>query len=656
VSVRTSDVGRPRDDSLTGVARRVGAWATVAVALWLVPMLAVQIGALLERRAINPFGPRALVQTLARLVEHAGHEPWWQALPDPAAAPHHPGTLVVGLVVALAAYAAAAAWAWTRVLERSGQRALDERRRHELDGARWARRRDIADLLVDADELGDRVVLGTPRSPRGRAGRLVAVEAGHSCLVVAPTGQGKTESVIAPAVLDWQGPVLCASIKSDVYEQTAGHRSTLGETRVLDPSGVTDPTRVRHAHWTPLGAARSWRAARALADQMAGVGRKGAQATGTDDYFSNAAGELLGGLFFTAAWSSVPTMSTVMEWLASPEPAMDTITTQLQVMEHDSTLPPDVRHNAPHAHNAIRLRMIGQDPRTPEAVRTTAGNAIRAWLDWRLASAAPDDPGVLGPEWLWSQAGRWEQPGEQRTLYVLGPDGEQATYQGLFVGAISQIYDAYARASLEGRAPPRRLLIVLDEVANMAPVPTLDTWVTSARGLGINLVLAAQNLAQLDTVWGREKAETIASGPRVRMFGPGLADPQTLTHIERLGGHTAVLQDQVSRSPYLLGLQTSRSTLAHWRPIVSQQIARELPTHSGLVFYSNRPPFTVHWRSRHSHAELAAKTRLPPRPPSSEEIEFLTSVLEHGPLDDRDPPRPPGTDIDAISRDPEESW
>jgi hypothetical protein len=50
------------------------------------------------------------------------------------------------------------------------------------------------------------------------------------------------------------------------------------------------------------------------------------------------------------------------------------------------------------------------------------------------------------------------------------------------------------------------------------------------------------------------------------MFGPGLADPQTLGYIERLGGQTAVLQDQVSRSPYLLGLQTSRSTrVSHQR-------------------------------------------------------------------------------------------
>jgi hypothetical protein len=124
----------------------------------------------------------------------------------------------------------------------------------------------------------------------------------------------------------------------------------------------------------------------------------------------------------------------------------------------------------------------------------------------------------------------------------------------------------------------------------------------------------------------------------------------------RLGAQTAVLQDQVSRSPYLLGLQTSRSTLAHWRPIVSQQIARELPAYSGLIFCGNRPPFTVHWRSRDTDAHVAAKSRLPPSPPSSEEVEFLTTAGEDRPRNVPTRPRPPDIDVGALRRDIEEPW
>ena len=138
------------------------------------------------------------------------------------------------------------------------------------------------------------------------------------------------------------------------------------------------------------------------------------------------------------------------------------------------------------------------------------------------------------------------------------------------------------------------------------------------------------------------------------MFGPGLADPQTLGYIERLGGQTAILQDQVSRSPYLLGLQTSRSTLAQWRPIVSQQIARELAAYSGLIFYGNRPPFTVRWRSRDTDPRLAAKSRLPPLPPSSDEVEFLTTAREDRPL--YVPAPSTDVDIDTPRRDEDEEW
>jgi hypothetical protein len=102
--------------------------------------------------------------------------------------------------------------------------------------------------------------------------------------------------------------------------------------------------------------------------------------------------------------------------------------------------------------------------------------------------------------------------------------------------------------------------------------------------------------------------------PTGAMFGPGLADPQTLTYIERLGGQTAVLQDQVNRSPYLLGLQTSRSTLAQWRPSSPSRSPASCPPTAALVFYSNRPPFTVHWRSARPRPPPGRQDPAPPAP------------------------------------------
>ena len=121
----------------------------------------------------------------------------------------------------------------------------------------------------------------------------------------------------------------------------------------------------------------------------------------------------------------------------------------------------------------------------------------------------------------------------------------------------------------------------------MAAEPITDVDTTAADILqdldlelnadGINLVFATQNLGQLDTVWGRDKAETIAAGPRVAMFGPGIKDPQTLSYVEKLSGQTAVLTENVSRSPYGFQIQTSRSTSTQWRPLIQQSEVREIP-------------------------------------------------------------------------------
>lgn len=636
--MKPSEITQIKDESLPATARRFALWTVLLLSLWLVPLLAVGLGALVEGRAPGLFNIGDLGRAIVDVVKNGTSErpePWWTQMPSPTHSPHSPLSLVAGLFAATVLYAGVVTWAWTSVMTKTGMREQDRKRRLQIDGAQEAQAHEIHHLTVSENDLGSRVVLGTARSPRV-PGKLVAAEAGHSVLVVAPTGKGKTESVLGPAILDWDGPVVVASIKRDIYDLTAGHRGQLGEARVVDPAGLTDPRHVRNAYWTPIPGASSWRGAKTLADQMSGVGMKGAQSSGADRYFEAMSGELLAGLLFTAAHHPEPTMQTVQNWLSDPNIAVPVLEGLLERMEKNRRLDDEIRLNAPYAMFAIRQGMVSDDPRAVATVIKTVGNTIRAWNDYRFAHLRPTDPGVLDPEWLWAKdedQAAWEQPGDQRTLYLIGPESDQASYRAMFIGCITQIYNAYARAGQEGRRPEKRLLIVLDEVANMTPIPVLDTWVTAARGLGINLVLATQNLGQLDTVWGRDKAETIAAGPRVAMFGPGIKDQQTLSYVEKLSGQTAVLTENVSRSPYGFQVQTSRSTSTQWRPLIQQSEVREIPPFTGIVFSGETPPFRVDWRSAHDDRTLKAKQLIKPIRPSDEEQAHLDAPRRTRPAD-----------------------
>ena len=116
----------------------------------------------------------------------------------------------------------------------------------------WAGAQDLAPLLVARPSRGRLVV--------GRFGNsLVATETGHSLLVVGPTQSGKTTGLAIPAILDWDGPVVATSVKSDLVASTATERARVGLVSVYDPLAVSGG---RRASWSPLIAATTWLGAR----------------------------------------------------------------------------------------------------------------------------------------------------------------------------------------------------------------------------------------------------------------------------------------------------------------------------------------------------------------------------------------------------------
>ncbi len=180
-------------------------------------------------------------------------------------------------------------------------------------GARWARRRDLRPLLVDGrDRAPGRLVLGVvPGTVRART---LAVEPTQSLVVVGPTQSGKTTSLAVPAILDWRGPVVAASVKSDLLRDTLARRRSRGRVWCVDPTGATG---VPPSTWSPLSGCADWRRAVRTAADLCETARSDGTTPDGEFWYATAA-KLLAPVLFAAARDG-RTMADVVRWVDTQE-------------------------------------------------------------------------------------------------------------------------------------------------------------------------------------------------------------------------------------------------------------------------------------------------------------------------------------------------
>src|SRR5205085_5769408 len=133
--------------------------------------------------------------------------------------------------------------------------------------------------------------------------------------------------------------------------------------------------------------------------------------------------------------------------------------------------------------------------------------------------------------------------GGAHTAYICAPAHEQRRLQPLFATLVQEVTaHAYEHATQTGKPLTPPLLLVLDECANIAPLRELATLASTGAGQGIQLVSVFQDMAQINAVYGRDRAPTIVSNHRAKVILSGIADPQTLDYIARLLGDEEVRQ------------------------------------------------------------------------------------------------------------------
>ena len=326
-------------------------------------------------------------------------------------------------------------------------------------------------------------------------------------MVVGPTQSGKTTGLVVPAMSEWHGPVLATSTKADVLLHTLAARSELGEARVFDPTGATS---LWHAVWSPLTASTTWTGARRTAAALLGVGDRRAGHSADDAFWRPAGARYLAALLYAATKTADLTMADVLHWIATSD--FDEPTKLLDGADRTDGTPGD------------RLDPVSQRLRPPLRVKPAADDRDRARPLARTPGRRRNDGPIADQRRLAAR--------RPNTLYIVAPADDQRRLSGLFTALVSHIVAAaYERSAKTGRPIEPALLLALDEVCNIAPLPNLDEIASTGPGQGVHLLCVLQNISQSYDRWGRDRAETIIANHRARLFCSGIGDRATLDYL-----------------------------------------------------------------------------------------------------------------------------
>ncbi|MHB8264141.1 MAG: type IV secretory system conjugative DNA transfer family protein [Acidimicrobiales bacterium] len=444
--------------------------------------------------------------------------------------------------------------------------------------ARWARSRDVQHLVVKAPAAG-RITLGTMDGLAGS--RVIAAERGHSLLVAGPTQSGKTTGLAIPAILEWEGPVLAASVKSDLALHTIGQRLAQGQVHIYDPtcsSGLGNGTgnglgagwSDLICGWTPLAYARDWQGARKMARALTEAAKSSASGMADADFWYATAMKLLAPHLLAAA-ATGRTMADVVRWLDCQEIGeVADILDALGISEACAAAEASWR----------------REERQRSSVYTTAETILEPFSEPDISESEKmaHTKGIPDPRVFLTS---------RDTLYLCAPAHDQRRCRALLSTAVSHILQVAYELSLERGAPlDPPLLVVVDEAANVAPLAELDSLASTAASHGVQLVTVWQDLAQLNARYG-VRAASVVNNHRAKMFCSGISDVATLEQASQLAGEAA---NRSTSSTYDRSGYAGATHSSSYRRLLPADMLRRMPPGWAVLMYGNLHPVALKLR------------------------------------------------------------
>lgn len=401
-------------------------------------------------------------------------------------------------------------------------------------------------------------------------GRELWASVEDSMLVLGPPRSGKGLHLVINAVLDAPGAVVTTSTRPDTLAVTIAARRTIGPVAVFDPQGLADDVGAGLC-WSPIRGCETPRRAMVRAAGLAketGLGGKGVDNGG---FWENTTRGALQAMLHAAALAG-RTAKDLYIWSLSPAAAADAVAI---LRGHPG---------AAHGWGDGLDGMINGDPRTRDSLWMGVGQALACLADPSvLAAVSPGPDERFDPETFLRERG---------TLYLLATGSGASASSALVAALIEDLTETArrlaARSSGQRLDPP--LLLALDEIGNITPLPSLRFLMADGGGTGITTIPVFQSLAQARDQWGAESAAAIWDSSIVKVVLGGTSSASDLRDLSALLGE----KDEITDS-WTIGADGARSVQRSLRrvPVMPPEVIRTLPFGQGLMLLRAAPPIVA---------------------------------------------------------------
>ena len=424
------------------------------------------------------------------------------------------------------------------------------------------------------------VVLGAPKPSDvgyllGRSrGKRVWASVEDSILLVGPPRSGKGLHVVINAILDAPGAVVTTSTRPDNLTATLRARQRIGPVAVFDPQHLAEglPAGLR---WSPVRGCEDPLTAMIRATGLAsgtGLSAGGVEGGG---FWEGKTRTALQALLHAAALDNRPPAE-LFRWTLDPTAAAEAVA----ILTNSS--------QAAAGWAESLEAMIDADPRTRDSI----------WQGVSLALAALADPRVLDA--VTPRAGEHFDPEafltESGTLYLLATGAGAGASSALVAALVEDLIETARRMAARSAGarlnPP--VLLALDEIGNLAPLPSLPTLMAEGGGTGITTMPVLQSLAQARDKWGENAANAIWDAAIVKIILGGASNSRDLQDLSTLIGERDEYTDSIT-----IGDHGTRSNQRSIRrvPILPPDRLRTLPFGTGITMLRSAPPIVTNLRS-----------------------------------------------------------